>query len=225
MLSIADVTANPAGLTSALGFAGDLARDRGDVSRVFELTNRSIAVATEQKLHFWLGPAFVTQGWANVQEGRIDEGIAQIQQGLAVYEAIGVRATYAYHSSALVEAHLARRAPEAGLPIVRAALARSDDLVDCFYEAEIRRLEGELLRLQGNEAAAEAAFRDALEIARRQEARSLELRAATSRARLVRDRGRRDQARAALAPVYGWFTEGHDTRDPRTARALLAELE
>ena len=225
MLSIADATVNPAGLTWALGFAGNLARDRGDVSRVFELTNRSIAVATEQKLHFWLGPAFVTQGWANVQEGRIDEGIAQIQQGLAVYETIGVLGTYAYHRSALVEAHLARRAPEAGLPIVRAALARSDDLVDCFYEAEIRRLEGELLRLQGNEAAAEAAFRDALEIAQRQEARSLELRAATSWARLVRDRGRRDQARAALAPVYGWFTEGHDTRDLRTARALLAELE
>ena len=224
MLSIADVTANPAGLTSALGFAGNLARDRGDVARVFELTNRSISLATEHKLHFWLGPAFVAQGWATVQEGRIDEGIAQIQQGLAVYQTIGVRATYAYQSSALAEAHLARRAPEAGLPIVRAALARLADLLDCFYEAEVRRLEGELLRLQGDEAAAEAAFRDALAIARRQEARSLELRAATSRARLLRDRGRRDEARAALAPVYAWFTEGHDTRDLRTARALLAEL-
>ena len=108
---------------------------------------------------------------------------------------------------------------------MRAALARSENLLDCFYEGEVRRLEGELLRLHGDEAAAEAAFRDALEIAQRQDARSLELRAATSWARLLRDRGRRDQARAALAPVYGWFTEGHDTRDPRTARALLAELE
>src|SRR5204863_1270531 len=108
-------------------------------------------------------------------------------------------------------------APEAGLPIVRAALARSDDLVDCFYEAEIRRLEGELLRLQGNEAAAEAAFRDALEIAQRQDARSLELRAATSWARLLRDRGRRDQARAALAPGYGEFTDADDRRERRSA--------
>jgi adenylate cyclase len=224
MLGIAEASGNPAGLTTALGFAANLARDCGDVDRALDLTRRSIAFATEQKLHFWLGPALCTQGWAAVRQGRIDEGIGQIEQGLAIYEMIGVRGTYAYHRSGLIEAHLARRDPATGLRLLQDTRERGAALLDCFYDAELRRLEGELLRVHGDEPAAEAAFSDAVAIARRQDAQSLALRAATSLARLLRDRGERVKARAVLEPVHAWFTEGHDTHDLGVAAALLAEI-
>ena len=94
-----------------------------------------------------------------------------------------------------------------------------------LFEAELRRIEGELRLLAGApEAEAEACFAEALAVARRQEARSFELRAATSLARLWRDQGRRAEAHDLLAPVHGWFTEGFDTPDLRDAKALLDEL-
>ncbi|HJQ85149.1 MAG TPA: hypothetical protein VKA21_13785, partial [Candidatus Binatia bacterium] len=224
MLQIADAMSNPAGLASALAFAANSARDRGHVERVLELTERSLALATEQKLHFWLGPAHAGKGWALLQTGRIDEGVASLEQALAIYDMIGVRATYAYHASALIEGHLLRRAPEPGLALARRLLEQASTQVDTFWCGEIRRLEGELLRLEGDVEGAEAAFCEALRTARRQDARSLELRAATSTARLLRDRGDGKGARAVLAPALDWFTEGHDTRDLRVAGALLAEL-
>ena len=96
-----------------------------------------------------------------------------------------------------------------------------------FYEAEIYRVKGELLLKHGGSntaAEAETCFRQALDIARVQSAKSWELRAATSLARLWRDQGQRAQARDLLAPVYGWFTEGFDTADLKDAKALLDEL-
>jgi len=95
-----------------------------------------------------------------------------------------------------------------------------------YYEAELHRLRGELLLGQNvsNAAEAEKSFRLALDIARRQQAKSWELRTATSLARLMRDTNRRDEARTILAEVYGWFTEGFDTPDLKDAKALLQEL-
>jgi predicted ATPase len=224
MLSIAEETANPSALTTALGFSANLARDRGEPGRVLELTQRSITLATEQKLYFWLGPAMCTGGWAAVQQGDVEGGIAQIYRGLAVYETVGVRATYAYHLSGLIEAHLRRGAAQEGLALVDGVLPGCQTLLDCFYEAELHRLEGELRRLQGDLPAAQACFHRALEITRRQKAKSYELRAATSYARLLCERGEREAARSLLVEVYGWFTEGFDTGDLRSAATLLAEL-
>jgi TOMM system kinase/cyclase fusion protein len=224
MLSIADQTANPSALATALGFGANLARDRGDLERVFELTERSIALATEQKLYFWAGPAICTRGWATLQRGSVDDGIAQMRQGLSIYETLGVRATYAYHLSGLIEAHLKRWAPEEGLALVDDALAGCQTLLDCFYEAELHRLKGELLRLQDDQAEAETSCRTALDLARRQDARSFELRAAMSLGRMLRDQGRRSDAKSLLGGVYDWFSEGFDTKDLREAGALLAEL-
>ena len=93
-----------------------------------------------------------------------------------------------------------------------------------FYEAELHRLRGQLLLLRADVAAAESALQEALAIARRQQARSLELRAATSLARLWLRDGKREDVRALLAPVYEWFTEGFDTRDLQDAKALLEQL-
>jgi len=219
MLAIAERTANPGALAAALAYAANLARARRELGRVPELTARCLALSTS-----WLGAALCTQGWAAVQQGDVEAGIARMKKGLTFFERAGVHGTYDYHRSALIEAHLTRGATDEALPIVRDALARCQTLLDCFHQAELHRLEGELLRRRGDEAGAETAFRAALELAGRQSARSYELRAAMSWARLLRDQGKRDAARDLLAPVYGWFTEGHDTHDVREAAALLAEL-
>ena len=139
-------------------------------------------------------------------------------------QAIGVRTSYPYHLSFLVEAYLKTGAVGEGLASAEEGLGLCQTLLDCFYEAEYHRLRGELLRLRRDAAEAERCFRRALDVARRQSAKSLELRAATSLARLLRERPRTDEARALLAPVYGWFTEGVASRDLREAKAVLAEL-
>jgi predicted ATPase len=104
------------------------------------------------------------------------------------------------------------------------ALSLVKETDERYVEAELYRLRAELLLMQGNEQEAEASFHQSIQVARRQSARSWELRAATGLARLWRQQGRIDEARHLLAPVYGWFTEGLDTRDLKEAGALLAEL-
>jgi predicted ATPase len=115
---------------------------------------------------------------------------------------------------------------EAGLTALAEALAIAHRTGERFWEAEIHRLKGEFLlaRATGHDTEAEASFRQALDGARRQQAKSWELRAATSLARLWQQQGQRAEAHALLAPVYGWFTEGFDTADLQEAKALLDAL-
>jgi predicted ATPase len=225
MLAISERTRNPYAMTSALGFGTNLARDRGDVERVLELTQRTTAVATEQKLYFWLAPAMCGQGWALAQQGQLDQGIALVQQGLGVYDALGVRTTYAYHMAPMIEAQLAKGAVAEALPLVQDAITQCGVLLDCFYEPELRRLEGELLLADGSREAGEASLKAALELARRRNSKSLELRAATSLARLMGAQGKKDEGRGLLEAVYGWFTEGMGTRDLRVAKEVLGTLK
>jgi predicted ATPase len=114
--------------------------------------------------------------------------------------------------------------PAEGLSRLREAVQFIDTTDERISEAEIRRLQGELLSSTGDLAAAELSYQRALAVARQQQAKCWELRAAMSMARLWRDQGKRDEARELLAPVYGWFTEGFGTRDLKDARALLDEL-
>ena len=119
-----------------------------------------------------------------------------------------------------------------GLDLLAEALDFVEKTGERYYEAEVRRLRGELLLLQGDfpsssrgdEVEAEADYRTAIEVARRQSAKSLELRATVSLSRLLQRQGKREEAREMLAEIYGWFTEGFDTRDLREAKALLDEL-
>nr|NIO71038.1 tetratricopeptide repeat protein [Anaerolineae bacterium] len=113
---------------------------------------------------------------------------------------------------------------EEGLSVLAEALALVEKTGERYYEAELRRLKGELLLMQGDEAEAEASFDKAIEVARRQQAKSWELRATVSLCRLWRKQGRVDEARQMLAEIYGWFTEGFDTADLKEAKALLEEL-
>jgi predicted ATPase len=114
--------------------------------------------------------------------------------------------------------------PAAGLEWLGEAVSIIEATRERWYEAEIRRLRGDLLRAAGDGTAAEASFRDALAVASKQQAKLFELRASTSLSRLWCDRGKRTEARDLLAPVYGWFTEGFDTVDLKEAKNLLDEL-
>jgi predicted ATPase len=160
------------------------------------------------------------------EQGRNEEGIAQIQEGLAAYRATGAELWRPCYLCLFAEACMETGRLDDGLSALTEALAAVDENEIRFYEAETHRLKGELLLKQDDSNAAEAqgCFQRAIEIARNQSAKSWELRATMSLARLLRDTGRRDAARAMLGEIYGWFTEGFDTADLKDANALLDEL-
>jgi predicted ATPase len=170
--------------------------------------------------------ATTLRGWAMAEQGRNEEGIAQIQEGLAASRTTGAELFMTSYLGWLVEACLVAGRFDDGLNAVAEAQSIADRTEIRIHEAEIHRLKGELLLRQDdtNTAEAQNCFQRAVEIARKQSAKSLELRATMSLARLLAKQGRRDDARAMLADIYGWFTEGFDTADLKDAKALLDEL-
>jgi predicted ATPase len=168
----------------------------------------------------------ITCGWAIVEEGEAEEGLARLRTGLDAYRATGGKVWEARSLGLCADACLESGRIADGLSAVREALAGVEETEARYYEAELNRLEGELLlsSKEPDESRAEASFRKAIAIAAGQEAKSWELRAATSLARLMARQGRREEARALLAPVHDWFTEGSDTADLKDAKALLDEL-
>ena len=158
--------------------------------------------------------------------GAAETGIAELRQGLAANEAMGIQLHTPSFLGLLAGLYIGIGNSGEALRLLDEALARVDRLEERWFEADLHRLKGEaLLALSPERAAeAEACYHQALAVARDQGARLWELRAATSLARLWRDQGRRAEARDLLAPVYGWFTEGFDTADLKDAKALLDEL-
>jgi predicted ATPase len=152
--------------------------------------------------------------------------VTQICQGLAAYRATGAEFFRPYYLALLAEAQSKVGQVEAGLSALTEALTLVDKTAERLYEAELHRLQGELLLKQvvPHAQQATACFQQALAVARRQQARSLELRAAMSLSRLWQQQGKRQQARELLAEVYGWFTEGFATADLQEARAMLEAL-
>jgi predicted ATPase len=149
-----------------------------------------------------------------------------MHQGLAAWCATGAQVARPYMLALLAEASAQVRQREEGLPLLAEALAMINDTEERRWEAELHRLKGELLLQQAVPDApqAEACFQQSLTIARRQQAKSWELRAALSLSRLWQQQDKRTEARQLLAEVYGWFTEGFDTPDLQDARALLDAL-
>jgi len=202
-----------------------------------EQAEEVIAIATKQGLALWLAWGTIIQGWALAEQGQGEAGIAQIRQGLAAMGAMGAELARTYFLTLLAEAYHSVGEPEAGLAALAEALAQVEKTEERFWEAEIYRLKGELLLkaedversrcttegMQGVELP-EGCFLEAIEIARRQEGKSLELRATVSLGRLWQQQGKKDQARPMLADIYGWFTEGFDTIDLQQAKTLLDEL-
>ena len=154
------------------------------------------------------------------------DGIADIQKGVHDLVAGGTRWVRPQFLGLLAEAHGLHGQPDEGLARLDEALTAVRETGERFCESNLHRLQGELLLQRGedNHPGAEACFQEALNVARQQEAKSWELRAATSLARLWQGQGKREEARELLAPVYNWFTEGFDTADLKDAKALLDEL-
>jgi predicted ATPase len=166
------------------------------------------------------------RGWALAHQGQVKEGIEQITQGLRAHRGTGAVAQRLYFLALLAEAYDIMGQPEEGLTVLTEALTLTETTGERWHEPELRRLKGELLLQQSsdNQAEAETCFHHAITIARSQQAKSLELRAATSLARLWQQQGKRQEAHDLLAPVYNWFTEGFDTADLKDAKVLLDEL-
>ena len=166
------------------------------------------------------------QGLLLAQQGQLKEGIAHMQQGWAAYRATGANVRQPMYLAPLAEAYGQAGQVDEGLQVLAEALVYVEQAGERWWEAELHRLKGELLLLQSSDNQAEAAscFQQALALARHQQAKSWELRAATSLARLWQRQGKRAEAHALLAPIYGWFTEGFDTADLQEAKALLADL-
>ena len=162
-----------------------------------------------------------------MQEQR-EEGIAQICQGLGAFRTTGGELNRTYYLALLAEAYGQGGQADEGLRVLTEALAGVQGSRERWWEAELYRLKGEILLVQAGKgpklAEVEACFRQALDVARRQQAKSLELRTVVSLGRLWQQQGKRAAAHQLVAEVYNWFTEGFDTADLQEARALLAEL-
>ncbi|MBN1659486.1 MAG: AAA family ATPase [Anaerolineae bacterium] len=176
------------------------------------------------KARTWLAPAIWHRGAALAMMGQVDEGLAQMGEGMAEHKIVGKRCYLPVVLACIAEAQGAAGRPDVGLRTLAEALSLVKETDERHWEPELHRLRAELLLMQGSEVEAEASLHTAIEIARRQRARSWELRATTGLARLWQAQGRVDDARQALADIYGWFTEGFDTTDLVEARTLLEEL-
>ena len=158
-------------------------------------------------------------------EGSHDAGIIRMRDAMGTLRDTGGELVYCYALSLLAESYLRAREPERGLEVVAEALKEIEASGQQIHEAEVWRLRGELLLLHGNAVAeAERSFMQALEAARRQQARSWELRAATSLARLLAAHGRHDEAKSTLAPILASITEGFETADFKEGSGLLRQL-
>jgi len=225
-VTLAQQSAHPFSLGFTLCWAAVFHQYRREVHCTQERAEAAIVLAQEQGFPTWMVYGVILHGWALVHQGQVKEGIGQIQQGLMAWRATGAENLRPYYLALLTEVHGMMRQPEAGLAVLAEALTQVDTTGERVYESELYRLKGELLLQQSsdNQAEAESCFHHALDIARNQQAKSLELRAATSLARLWQQQGKREEARQLLGDVYGWFTEGFDTADLKDAKALLDTL-
>jgi len=224
---LAQQSARPFSLSSILSLAAIFHQFRRERRVTQERAEATIVLATEQGFPVWMAWGSLLDGWALVQQGEAQAGIAQLHQGIMAWRATGAEGSRSYFLALLAEAHGILGEPEAGLAVLAEALTHLDTTGERVYESELYRLKGALLLQQNsnNQAEAEHCFYHALETARSQQAKSLELRSATSLARLWQQQGKRQEAHDLLAPVYHWFTEGFDTADLKDAKALIEELE
>jgi predicted ATPase len=190
------------------------------------MAEAAIALSAEQGFLQLAGFGAFYRAAALTEQGQLQEGIAGIRAIVEAMRSAGTAAASPVMLAALAQAHGRAGQAEEALALISAAQEFVAKTGERALEAETHRIKAELLlaRSPSDHAEAEACFREALDVARRQSAKSFELRAATSLARLWQQQDHRQEAYALLAPVYGWFTEGFDTRDLKQAKDLLDEL-
>ena len=225
-VQLAQQLAQPYSLAIALGYISFLHQFCGEARLAQEYAEATIARSVEQAYLQYRATGTLIRGWAVAAQGDVEAGAAAVREGLAALSAAGADVRRSYFLALLAD--ICGRAGwlEVAQTAVAEALAFAEESGERWWEADLHRLEGELLliRASDNQAEAEACFRRALEVAQAQSGKALELRASTSLARLWAEQGRRAEAHDLLAPIYGWFTEGFDTADLKDAKALLEEL-
>jgi predicted ATPase len=250
-LALAQELAHPLSLGFAFWWGAVIEQycRRGQAAQ--ERAEAAITLSTEQEFAQILAHGTILRGWALAEQGQEEEGIQQIQQGMAAAWATGTGTYRPYHLALLAEAYGKAGQVEEGLTALAEALTVVNKTGERYYEAELDRLKGELTLQQFNvqgltsnvknspesegtnspatsihspASEAEEYFLKAIEVAQKQQAKSLELRATMSLARLWQSQGKRTEAHQLLSEIYGWFTEGFETKDLQEAQALLDEL-
>jgi predicted ATPase/DNA-binding winged helix-turn-helix (wHTH) protein len=225
-LTLAQELAHPLSQVFALSWAARLHLGRREWRRAQEYITSARALATEQGFVLWSARATIWHGAALAMQGQGTQGIPWMLQGLAAYRDTGAGVDLPDVLSKFAATYAVVGQVEEGLHLLREARALIDKHAERVWEAEVYRLQGELLRQRpaSDFPEAEACFQYALGVARHQQAKSLELRAAMSLSRLWQQQGKCEEARHLLAEIYDWFTEGFDTADLQEARELLHAL-
>jgi predicted ATPase len=225
-LVLAQQSGEPSSLVHAQFFGAVRLQYRRDAAEAYARADALTAFTTTQGLVHHAAYGRILLGWALARQGDATTGVAHIHQGLAVIQGTGLKLYRPYFLALLAEAYGQAGQPEAGLTVLTEALTLVAATEERWWEAELYRLQGELLLQlpRPDVGQAEACFQQARDVARRQQARALELRAALSLGRLWQGQEKWAAARQLLAESYCWFTEGFDTADLQEAKTLLEEL-
>jgi predicted ATPase/type II secretory pathway predicted ATPase ExeA len=241
-LSLVRELSHPFSLGATLQTATWLRQYRQEGLAVQAHAEEEIALSKEDGFALWLAVGVIQQGWALSEQGDGEKGLARMREGVTALKATGANLSQPYHLALLAQTHGKSGHLHEGLALLEQALAAADKTDERYYEAELYRLKGELtlqkLSVASSQlsapnphppvpnprAEAEECFLKAIEVARRQQAKSLELRAAMSLARLWQCQGKTAEARKRLEEIYSWFSEGFDTKDLQDAAALLGKL-
>ncbi|CAN5669650.1 hypothetical protein BH10CHL1_BH10CHL1_31790 [soil metagenome] len=234
-LALAQSLSHPLSLAYAFNNSVHIAQLNGDLQTMQGYLEPGLALVQQHKFTQWIACGLRWYGWLLIQQGNIKKGFEYFEQGFALAEEIGFIWQKRHFLSLLADAHKSVHQIEAGLSVLRQALEEETEIDDQYGVPDLYRLKGELLLMQNAakegslrtvEAIDEAieCFQQSLEIARSQQAKSLELRTAMSLSRLWHTQGRTMEAQQLLVPIYAWFTEGFDTHDLREAKHLLDAL-
>jgi len=232
-LALAQHLAQASSIVFALFFAAVLYQCRREGQQVREHAEEVIRHATAQEFAYWRPGGILLQGWALVQQGAVEEGIAQLRQGHDAWLAMGNELGKTQILARLAEAYGQAGRPEEGLEVLAEAFAAMQKNAERHYESDLYRLKGDLLLQHADvqpplvpcQPKAEACFQQAIAVARHQGAKFLELRAVMSLGRLWQVQGKREEAHHMLQEIYSWFTEGFDTPDLQGAKMLLESLQ
>jgi predicted ATPase len=220
----ANKLAHPFSQAFALSLTALLHQYRREAELAQQRAEAAIAYSAEQGFELLLGFSQIFKGWALAEQEQVERGANQIRQGLEAFQATGAELGLLHFLALLAEAQGRAGQVDGGLRRLAEAIATAHQKGERFYEAELYRMQGELLLKHGNGwTEAESSFRRAVEVARHQQAKSLELRASVNLSRLLSEQGKQSEAQTLLAGIYNWFTEGFDTADLKEAGALLQE--
>jgi predicted ATPase len=213
-------------LMFALSYASHTPIRCGKYASANVLLDELVALADEKRAPYWKALGITYQGCVSALIGKAADAVSMITFGVAAHQSMGVTLYEPFFLASLAHAHAELSQFDDAWRCIGEATRAVQQTKESWYDAELNRTAGDiaLMSPQPDAAKAEAYFERALAVARTQQAKSWELRAAMSLARLWRDQGKPQQARELLAPVYGWFTEGFDTLDLKDAKALLTEL-